>query len=270
MTEPTAVAEHYSGPQLAERILEAAKAAGIENISPQALGPADEFHTGGLPATRDLAKFAGIEPGMKVLDVGSGLGGPARALASEFGCDVTGIDLTGEFVRSARVLTEACGLAGSVRFEEGNALSMPFADGTFDLAWSQHVVMNIEDRQQLYREVARVLRPGGRFAFFDILEGDGRPIDFPVPWANGPDISFLYTPERTKALLAEAGFIERAWDDPTEFYLGMIANQAAAQGGPLSLRIVMGDDMPAKMLRVREAVADGRLVYARALFEKPA
>lgn len=268
MAQPTsAVADHYAGPQLAERILSAAAAAGIESITPVVLAPADEFHTGGLLATRELARFGGLQPGWKVLDIGSGLGGPARVLASEFGCDVTGIDITPEFVRSAEVLTECCGL--SARFRLGDALAMPFADASFDCAWTQHVVMNIQDRRRLYREAHRVLKPGGLLVFFDILKGDGRPLDFPVPWAGDPSISFVYSPSETRAFLEEAGFRQRDWDDATEKYLAMISNQAAAQSeSPLSLRLVMGDDMPTKMIRVRDAVADGRLVYARGVFER--
>lgn len=270
MTElATAVAHHYAGPELAERILSAAAAAGIAEITPAALAPADEFHTGGLPATRELASLGQLQRGWRVLDIGSGLGGPSRVLASEFGCDVTGIDITPEFVRSAQVLTGRCGLTESVRFELGDALAMPFPDASFDCAWTQHVVMNVEDRRGLYREAHRVLKPGGILVFFDILKGDGRELDFPLPWAGDPSISFVYTPTETRSFLEGAGFRERIWEDVTGRYLGIISSQAAAQSAsPLSLRLVMGDDMPAKMMRARDAVADGRLVYARAVFER--
>ncbi len=265
-----AVAQHYTSERLAERILEAAQAADSGPLAPAAIAAADEFHTGGLLTTRELAAFAGVQHGWKVLDIGSGIGGPARILASEFGCVVTGIDLTAEFVRTARVLTDRCGLTAQVTFVEGNALALPFDDGEFDAVWTQHVVMNIEDRETLYGQAWRVLRPGGVLTFFDILRGSGKEIDFPVPWADGPAISFLYTPSETREFLKRAGFEEVRWEDTTEANLNMLAAQVAAQtASPLSLRIVMGEDMPQKMRRAVDAVRDGRLAYARALYRKP-
>jgi SAM-dependent methyltransferase len=265
-----AVERHYTGQQLAERILKAAEEAGAGPITPAGLAPADEFHTGGLRATRDLARLAGIGPGTHVLDIGSGIGGPARILASEFGCRVTGIDLTAEFVRSATVLTERCGLADRVTFHEGDALKMPFADASFDVAWTQHVVMNIKDRLGLYREARRVLKPGGVLAFFDILRGSGGELDYPVPWANDASISFLYTPAETQAFLKEAGFEQQVWNDVSAEYTAVIAGQAAAQtASPLNLRVVMGDEMPEKIRRVGAAGADGRLVYVQGIFQRP-
>jgi ubiquinone/menaquinone biosynthesis C-methylase UbiE len=267
---PGAVERYYTGQQLAERILKAAEEAGVSPITPAALAPADEFHTGGLRATRDLARLAGIGPGAHVLDIGSGIGGPARILASEFGCRVTGIDLTHEFVRSAAVLTERCGLADRVTFQEGNALNMPFADQTFDVAWTQHVVMNIEDRAGLYREARRVLEPGGILAFFDILRGNDGDLDYPLPWANEASINFLYTPHETRAFLKAAGFEEQLWIDASAEYRPVLEGQAVAQtSSPLNLRVVLGDEMPEKIRHVGAAGADGRLVYVQGIFRRP-
>lgn len=264
------VTAHYSGPRLAERILEAAKAAGIEEITPAALGPMDEFHTGGLPATRQLAEFGELQPGMRVLDIGAGLGGPSRVLAAEFGCDVTGIDLTEEFVRSARILTERCGLSDRVRFQQGDALAMPFADESFDIAWTQHVVMNIRDRLGLYREAFRILKPGGRLLFFDILKGNGLEPDFPLPWANDQSISFLYNAEETKGFLSAAGFQELKWEDVTDSIVSAMRNQSAPPGrSPLTLAIVLGEDMRAKIAAVGRSAMDGRLAYVRGVFQRP-
>jgi sarcosine/dimethylglycine N-methyltransferase len=256
--DSSAIGRHYGGEQFAERIL----AAGIAS--------ADQFHTGGLISTREMAVLAGLTTGHELLDIGCGIGGPARILAAEFGCRVTGIDLAPEFVRSARVLTEVCGLSDRVTFIEGNALAMPFEDSRFDVAWTQHVVMNIEDRPGFYRETARVLKPGGRLAFFDILAGSGEPPDYPLPWADQPSISFLSTADETRAFLAEAGFEQVAWEDPTPSYAAMLAALAnAPAGSPLTLQVVLGDRMPSKIAHVLDGSRDGRLVFARAVYRKP-
>lgn len=271
MTEPTHPVElQYTGEGFAERIITAARAAGIETLSPAALAPADEFHTGGIHATRELAALASFAPGARVLDIGSGLGGPARTLAAEFGCDVTGIDITAEFVRSARVLTEACGLSETVRFVEGDALNLPFPGESFDAAWTQHVVMNIKDRATLYAGIARVLTRGGMFAFFDILQGpNGVPLDYPLPWARDPSISFLYSQDETRAFLENAGFEVLTWNDVSATRLPVLGGQAMAQSGSgLNLQIVLGDDMGTRIGNVAKATANGRLACVQAVLRK--
>ncbi|MCC7363903.1 MAG: class I SAM-dependent methyltransferase [Dehalococcoidia bacterium] len=267
---PETVEQHYTGDRLAERVLEAAAAAGLDPITPVALAPADEFHTRGLAATQALAQLAGIRPGERVIDVGSGLGGPARILASAFGADVTGIDLTPEFVRSAQVLTEACALSDRVRFHQGDALAMPFDGGAFDVAWTQHVVMNIADRTALYREVFRVLRPGGRFAFFDIVRGDGPELEFPVPWASDAAISHLFTPAETLGFVKSAGFEVQAWQDLTDDALGWMKSLSAGPPpGPLNLEIVMGAGMPGKLANLARSARAGSVRWLQAVLVKP-
>jgi len=263
---PHPVELQYTGGGFAERILEAAKAAGVETITADALGPADEFHTGGIRATRELAKLAGFEPGARVLDIGSGLGGPARVLAGEFGCDVTGIDLTAEFVRSATALTQACGLSERARFQVGNALALEFADASFEGAWTQHVVMNIEDRATFYREIARVVKPGAKFAFFDILRGPNpAPLDYPVPWANEPSISFLYDEAQTRKFVEQAGFEVVAWNVVPQQSVVLGAQAAAQQGAGLTLEIVLGGNLGDRIRNVAAAAADERLILLQAL-----
>src|SRR5262249_54389677 len=150
---------------------------------PQQLGALDQFHTRGLAATDELAKLAGITAEMSVLDVGSGVGGPARFLAATYdGCRVTGVDLSEPFVEAARYLTERTGQSGRVWFETASALELPFDDGDFDVVLLQHVAMNISDRARLYREIRRVLKSGGRFAIYDVVSNGGEP-HYPVPWA---------------------------------------------------------------------------------------
>ena len=268
MAEVTAgVVAHYGSADLAEKILTAAAENGVTELTPASLAPVDEFHVGGIASTRQLAEFAGLKPGESVLDLGCGIGGPSRVLANEFGCKVTGIDLTPEFIEAARALTERCGLSGSVQFDTGNALDLPYSDGTFDVAWTQHVVMNIEDRATFYREAARVLKPRGRLVFFDALLADReRELEFPLPWARTPDISFLYTPEETKGFLAGAGLKEEAWLDVTEQAAQAMPGQAAP--GPFSLQLVIGEDMPARVGNVMRQVGEGRIRIVRGLYRK--
>src|SRR5438477_1290841 len=165
------VRDHYRATGLTERLKTALMALGPEDqrLTPQQLGALDQFHTRGLAATAELAKLAGITAEMSVLDVGSGVGGPARVLAATYGCRVTGVDLSEPFVDAARYLTERTGQSGQVAFHAASALELPFDDGGFDAVFLQHVAMNISDRARLYREIRRVLKRGSRFATFDVV-----------------------------------------------------------------------------------------------------
>lgn len=264
------VEQHYSGDSLAERILSAASQTGVTDFTPVALAPADEFHTGGLQSTRELANFAGLTPGTAVIDLGCGIGGPSRILASEFGCTVTGIDLTAEFIRTAQVLSVRCGLTDNPTFQQANALGLPFPDASFDVAWTQHVVMNIADRDTFYREAARVLPAGARLVFFDILQGPAGPVHFPAPWARTPDISHLKTPNETRAAIEGAGFQEVAWRDVTaqyiDFFRKLAANAPAAS--PLGLQIVIGPDIQSRAGNVMRSAEEGRVLFVQGIFEK--
>lgn len=269
MAETDSVVAHYGGANLVERILVAAAEAGVTEITPASLAPVDEFHSGGLPATRELAKFAGMKPGESVIDLGCGIGGPSRVLASEFGCDVTGIDLTPEFIEAAQVLTERCGLSGQLRFETGDATELPYKDGSFDVAWTQHVVMNIRERQKFYNEAARVLKAGGRLVFFDLLRGDeSRPLEYPLPWARTADISFLHNETDTKAFIEKAGLVEDTWMDMTAQGAQALRQQVAP--GAFSLGLVLGEDFAERIQNVGRAISDGRLRLIRGLYRKPA
>ena len=162
---PDGVRDHYLATGLTERLKTALNSLGTEEqrLTPQQLAALDQFHTRGLPATAELAMLVGVTAGMSVLDVGSGVGGPARSLAATFGCHVTGVDLSEAFVDASRYLTERTGQSGQVSFETASALELPFDDGGFDVVLLQHVAMNISDRARLYREIRRVLKSGGRF-----------------------------------------------------------------------------------------------------------
>src|SRR5215831_17408865 len=244
------VEAHYTSQDLAQAIFAALKAAGkdLDHLSPDDLAPVDEFHGGQRPATMRLAELAGFTGTERVLDVGSGLGGPSRYLAWRYGCRVSGLDLTVEFVRVAEMLTQMTGLTDRVDYRQGNALDLPFDDMSFDVVWSQNAAMNIADRDRLYREMRRVLKPGGRLALQEVAAGPGGAPHFPVQWAREPTISFLYSQEATRAKLEAAGFRVIAWQDTTEaaFQSATVrARNAIGQPPVLGTHLLLGDDWQA-------------------------
>jgi sarcosine/dimethylglycine N-methyltransferase len=268
-SQASAVAAHYGAPGLTERLKAALTALGPEDqkLAPQQLAALDQFHTRGLAATADLAKLAGITADMTVLDVGSGVGGPARFLAATYGCRVTGVDLSEPFVDAARYLTERTGLSKQVSFQTGSALALPFADGRFDVALLQHVAMNISDRAALYREIRRVLKTGGKFATFDVVLKSGEP-HYPVPWARTPSTSFLLTAAATREAIEPAGFRALTWQDDTETAKAWFA-QLRESGPPPSpnLGTVMGPDTAQLAGNLGRNLQEGRLGILTAVFE---
>lgn len=263
------VLNHYRATGLTER-LKAALAGfgpGDQQLTPAQLGALDQFHTRGLAATTELARLAGITAETSVLDVGAGVGGPARLLAATCGCRVTGVDLSEAFVDAARYLTERTGQSGWVSFEVGSALALPFDDGAFDVALLQHVAMNISDRARLYREIRRVLKKGGRFATYDVVESKGEP-HYPVPWARTPATSFLLTAAATRAAIEPAGFRTLVWQDDTEAARAWFT-QLRASGPPPSpnLGVVMGPDFAELAANLGRNVMEGRLGILTAVLE---
>ncbi|WP_246678195.1 class I SAM-dependent methyltransferase [Mesorhizobium sp. B1-1-7] len=261
--------EHYRATGLTERLRTVLAALGPEDqlLTPQQLGTLDQFHTRGLAATAELAQLAGIEADMSVLDVGSGIGGPARFLAATYGCRVTGVDLSEPFVDAARYLTERTGQSGQLSFQTASALELPFDDGRFDIVLLQHVAMNIPDRTRLYREIRRVLKSGGRFATFDVVLAGGQP-HYPLPWARTPATSFLLTIDETRKAIEPAGFRALAWQDDTEVAKTWFA-QLRASGPPPSpnLGVVMGSDFAEVAANLGRNLMQGRLGILTAVFE---
>jgi len=263
------VRDHYHQPSLVERLKTALTALGPHDqlLTPQQLSALDQFHTRGLAATIELAKLVGITADMAVLDLGSGLGGPARFLAQTYGCRITGVDLSQSFVEAARYLTERTGQSGQVSFQAGSALELPFEDGRFDVVFLQHVSMNISDRARLYREIRRVLKPGGRFATFDVVSQGGEP-HYPVPWARTPATSFLLSAAATREAVESTGFRALAWQDDTEAAKSWIA-MLRASGPPPSptLGVVMGPDFAELAANLGRNLMEGRLGILTAVFE---
>ncbi len=263
------VRDHYRATGLTERLKSALTALGPEDrrLTPQQLGALDQFHTRGLAATAELAKLAGITADMSVLDVGSGVGGPARFLAATYGCRVMGVDLSEPFVDAARYLTERTGQSGQVTFQTANAVELPFDDGRFDVVLLQHVAMNISDRARLYREIRRVLKSGARLATFDVVSSGGEP-HYPLPWARASATSFLLTAAATRQAIEPAGFRTLAWQDDTETAKAWIA-KLRASGPPPSpnLGVVMGPDFAQLSANLGRSLMEGRLGVLTAVFE---
>ncbi|REJ81131.1 MAG: class I SAM-dependent methyltransferase [Acidobacteria bacterium] len=231
------MAAHYTRGDLLTQLLEALRRAGadIEALRPEDLEAVEEFHVGGRPATERIAGLLGLsgDGGERVLDVGSGIGGAARYLARRFGCRVDGVDLTEEYCHTARELSRLAGAAESTHFHHGSVLDLPFGPRSFDAAIQLHVGMNIEDKARLASEVARVLRPGGRYVIYDLFArqpGSSDRITFPVPWAASRATSFLVTAEAQSEVLEQAGFTVSHREDLGEW--GTERLRAALQAPP--------------------------------------
>ncbi|PYT67541.1 MAG: ubiquinone biosynthesis protein [Acidobacteria bacterium] len=268
------VAGHYTRGKLEETILLAVARTGVdpERLKAMDLAVADEFHVGGLEATQELAAQMELRPGLRVLDVGSGIGGPARYFGAEHQCKVTGIDLTEEFVQVARSLTRRAKLDHLVEFVQGSALNMTFPTASFDRSYMIHVGMNIADKAGVFQEVRRVLKPGGLFAIFDILRTREHKMAYPVPWATNEETSFVVDVNSYREALQRAGFrVERERNRKAfaiEFTERAIARAAQSGHPALSLRLLMGELAPVMIKNVLAMMKEGVLepveLYARA------
>jgi ubiquinone/menaquinone biosynthesis C-methylase UbiE len=263
------VRDHYYATGLTDRLKIALAVFGPEDqqLTPQQLGALDQFHTRGLAATAELAKLAGITADMAVLDVGSGVGGPARFLAATYGCRVTGIDLSEPFVDAARYLTRRTGQSEQVSFHAASALDLPLDGSRFDAVLLQHVAMNIAERARLYREIRRVLKPSGRFATFDVVANGSEPY-YPVPWARTSTTSFLLTADATREAIEQAGFRTLASQNDTDAAKAWFT-QLRASGPPPSpnLGVVMGPDFAQLSANLARNLLEGRLGILTAVFE---
>jgi ubiquinone/menaquinone biosynthesis C-methylase UbiE len=268
------IREHYARSDLGNIVLAALAKAGKDanRLTPEDLAPIDEFHIRGRAATLELARAANVDSTKRVLDVGSGVGGTSRCLAREFGCHVTGIDLTDEYCRAAAMLSARIGLAELVDYRQGDATNLPFPDHSFDIVWTEHVAMNIPDKPRLYREMYRVLKPGGTLAIYDILAGPSGPVLFPVPWARTPESSFLATPDELRKLLEESGFRVATWSDTTDVaraWFVSLAERIRKEGLPtLGFHVLLGPDFQAMAQNQRRNLEEGRIVLAQVVAKR--
>ncbi|MBM3945389.1 MAG: class I SAM-dependent methyltransferase [SAR202 cluster bacterium] len=267
------VQQHYHRAELGAEILAALQSAGkaTEQVILDDLAPIDQFHIGGKSTTLDLMRLAGLRQGSNILDIGGGLGGPARDLAVGLKAQVTVLDVSRDYCKAGEMLTARAGLGGQVVFTHGDALEIPFHDRSFDAVWSQHSFMNIDNKERLFGEIYRVLRPNGKLAFHEILAGTSRPIYFPVPWARTQDISFLAPASQLRALLFKAGFHEKNWVDISAasftWWKQRIGVSAQYSVAPIGLQVLFGDDARAMSGNVARNLEEHRIEVVQGVFE---
>ena len=270
MTVEAVVADHYSSGTLLSRITDALGKIGkdLSSVTASDLKPVDEFHIGGLAATQELMDQVPLSKESRVLDIGSGIGGTARFLTSQYGCTVHGIDLTPEFVETAQALCAAVGVPAT--FEVGSGTDLPVDDDAYDVATLIHVGMNIPDKQTLFAEAARALKPGGYLAVYDVMAGEEEGLNYPVPWASGQDGSFLAAPDAYEAAGRAAGFdivaTRNRGDFGREFFRKLSARLAESGPPPIGLPLIMGENAPTKIANMvdglnRRCIAPVEIIF---------
>ncbi|MEX0329024.1 MAG: class I SAM-dependent methyltransferase [Ruegeria sp.] len=270
-----AVARHYTTGALTDRVRDALIASGVDPDAATVadLKAGDEFHTGGVAATDNLFNQLSPTHATRVLDIGCGIGGTSRYVADRYDSTVTGVDLTPEFVETAKALSDLVGLSHKVDFVEGSALDMPLDDAGFDLAVMLHVGMNIEDKAGLFAEVSRVLATGGTFALFDVMGGPtAEPLAFPLPWSTLPETSFVHAPEVYKEAAEAAGLTLETENDRTDFALAffeeVFAKVAKDGPAPLGIHLMMGGTAPEKFQNYVANLEAGRIRPTEMIFKK--
>ena len=260
---------HYSAHDIEARILAGIRAAGLnpeQRLSPEELGALDHFHTGGLRASREMLEAAQIRAEDRVLDIGAGLAGSARLLASTVGCRVDCIEMSPDYCAGAVLLNRLTGLENQIKVHQASALDLPFPDDSFDVVWMQNVGMNIADKQQLYGEISRVLKPGGRFVFQEMAAGEVVTSYFPLPWASDPADNFLVSAEEMCVLLGGCGFVTELFEDTSDAHLSRsTANATPAASGQLGLAVFV-DDLAQKAGNARRSLEEGQVRLVRGVF----
>jgi SAM-dependent methyltransferase len=275
MTDARAISDHWASGDVYARIVEAMKAASLspDTVTVEQLAPVDHFHARGFPATVELADALPIREGHHIVDIGCGIGGPARYLAKRFGCRVSGVDITAPFVEAANKLTALLKMESLVEVKLGDGQQLPFADGVFDGGYAQHVTMNIADRARFFAEAYRVLRPDAFFALTEHGLGPNGSPHYPVPWSEDGSGSHLVTPAETMVYLNEAGFVDVRMEDTGAKYLAGYrrAMELAAQGAlpAFGIQILMGQTAPAKTKNAARNIEEGRTHPVQVICRKP-
>lgn len=275
MPDQNAIAEHWAKGDVLASILAALEKAGKspQDLTVDDLAPVDHFHARGFPATVELADRLPVKADDHILDIGCGVGGPARYFAKRFGCRVTGIDITPAFVEAANRLTALVGLQGQVTIEQGDGRHLPYTDSVFDGAYTQHVTMNIADRGGFFREVHRVLKPGAFFALTEHGLGSTGEPHHPVPWSEDGSGAYLVPPPQTRTLLETAGFERIEMEDTGPKYLAAYNKvmERAEQGAlpPLGVHILLGANASEKTRNAARNIEEGRTHPVQVICRKP-
>lgn len=268
------IADHYAAYDVLANIRRGLTEMGLDpdNVTPDVLKPVDEFHIGGAEATAALLTKLDFKPGMALLDIGCGIGGPARNIALQTGAKVTGIDLTPQFIAAAKALTIMAGMGERIHFETASATALPFPSATFDGATMLHVGMNIPDKAAVFREAARVLRAGAVFAVYDVMRtGDGT-VDYPVPWAEREGLSALQTPAHYRDCASAAGFSLESEENrgaiALDFFARVQAQATSATPSPIGLHLLMGPTVRQKTAHMIAAITTATIAPVQMIFRK--
>ncbi len=267
------IENQYHVPDLFENIVKRLKKQGIDirNVSRSNIADIDEFHIRGAEVSKELASQYDLQ-GLKVLDIGCGLGGPCRMLAEDFNCQVVGIDVSEEFIRTAQKLSELVGLSGKTKFVHGDALALPFADGSFDVVWTQHTQMNIKNKRKFYAEIYRVLNHAGVFVYYDIFKQEKQEVTYPVPWANHAAISFLQSITDMESILDDLGFSCEHVLDQTEkgilFFQNVLKRMQGDGFSKPGISVLMGKATSEKLANLLKGMEENKIVLQSGIFRK--
>ena len=267
------VEEQYYAPDLFEDIVGRLTELEIDlnDVSRNDIAGVDEFHVRGAEVSKELVNDLGLIEST-VLDVGCGIGGPSRMIADKFNSKVTGIDISQEYIRTAQKLSDLVGLSDKTSFIQADALNLPFDNGSFDVVWTQHVQMNIEDKSRFYSEIKRVLKDNGVFIYYDIFRLNGKDVNYPVPWANDASISFLATTTEMDKILRGLGFTKSKSTDQTykatQFLIGLF-EKVKKNGLPkLGLNVLMGDATKEKLGNILKGLEEEKIALQSGVYRK--
>ncbi len=275
MSYDKSVSDHYLHGNLLNAIKAALPALGktTTTVTVNDLAPVDEFHIGGRQATDHLLAQLNFSEHANLLDVGCGLGGAARYVASQFNNSVTGIDLSQEYIDTGNALCRWLNLGSKISLVQGSALDMPFNNNTFDGGYMLHVGMNIEDKATLFVQIHRVLKPGSTFAVYDIMRQQQGELTYPVPWATTSRTSKLATPEQYQQALTQAGFTLLKETNRHHFavdFFNQLQAKIAADGGPppLGLHTLMQQSAAQKVKNMVENIGKGFIAPVEMIVKK--